>query len=136
MKITKRQQEQLERFAKRHNIFSVCLFGSQAKNKAREGSDFDVAVESEKPLALKEELIIISELSKIFPGQEIDLTNTLEAPLALKFRIYRDGQLLFTSNRQKHIKEKVKTFSSYFDRKYYIDRLTDISLKRISKEGL
>jgi hypothetical protein len=115
------------------------LFGSVAKGKEGKLSDVDIAVFLDESLSKKEifnlQLKVISELTSILKTDRVDLIVMNNAPLLLKYNIIRYGKIL---KDDKEIKIKVESgiLSDYLDMKYYIDRHTNLAIKRIAKRGL
>jgi predicted nucleotidyltransferase len=89
---------------KRHsNIVAALLFGSRARGSAAEGSDFDVAILAERPLALEELEAIAAKLAAALgvPADKIDVVDLQAAPNELLYKVIRDGKLLHASDEER-----------------------------------
>ncbi len=115
------------------------LFGSVAKGKEGKLSDVDIAVFLDESLSKKEiinlQLKVISELTSILKTDRVDLIVMNNAPLLLKYNIIRYGKIL-KDDKETKIKVESGILSDYLDMKYYIDRHTNLAIKRIAKVGL
>lgn len=86
MEITAEIRDAVAVAARNHGIALVLLFGSLAAGNARQDSDADIAVRfrDRKP-TLRRLLDVQGELSRIFPGREIDVASLERAdPLFMK----------------------------------------------------
>jgi len=72
------------------------LFGSQARGTARADSDVDVAFMPTEPLTMAQEHALAAELERA-AGTTVDLVPVADAPMALRWRIARDGIVLCSS---------------------------------------
>lgn len=72
------------------------LFGSQARGTARPDSDVDIAFVPEHPLTLAQEHALAAELERAV-GRPVDLVPVDAAPMALRWRVARDGIVLCSS---------------------------------------
>lgn len=72
------------------------LFGSQARGTARPDSDVDVAFVPVEPLTLAQEHALAAALERAV-GAAVDLVPIADAPMALRWRIARDGVVLCSS---------------------------------------
>lgn len=89
---------------KRHsNIVAALLFGSRARGSPAEGSDFDIAILAERPLALEELEAIAAELAAALgaPADKIDVVDLRAAPNELLYKVIRDGRLLYASDEER-----------------------------------
>jgi predicted nucleotidyltransferase len=115
------------------------LFGSVAKGKEGKLSDVDIAIFLDESLSKKEifnlQLKLMSELTSILKTDKIDLIVMNNAPLLLKYNIIKHGKILKDEIETKVMVES-RILSDYLDMKYYIDRHTNLAIKRIAKVGL
>ncbi len=115
------------------------LFGSVVKGKEGKLSDVDIAVFLDESLSKKEifnlQLKVISELTSILKTDRVDLIVMNNAPLLLKYNIIRYGKIL-KDDKETTIKVEGGILSDYLDMKYYIDRHTNLAIKRIAERGL
>lgn len=108
-------------FAAQPDILLAYVFGSQARGKAHVRSDLDVAVLLDgHPANLActdRRLDLIGDLSHLFQISDLDVDVVVlnQAPLALRFRVIRDGKLAFARARDLAIEYRVRTLNLYFD---------------------
>ena len=88
-----------------------------------------------KPERFNLQLKLISDLTGIMKTDRIDLTVMNNAPLLLKYNIIKHGKILKEDIETK-IGVESGILSDYLDMKYYIDRHTNLAIKRIAKRGL
>ena len=108
--------DDLEKIVKKLNISLIIFFGSQVTKKFSRKSDFDIAVFSRKPLALKERDQLLGVLSEKFNINEdqIDLVEISSASPLLQFQISSQGKLLW-GNSLDFIRFKVLAWKRYLD---------------------
>lgn len=97
MNITKSQKNELAAIAEKHGISHVLLFGSQAAERARVGSDIDIAILAPEKKSKAEYAKLVSDCARIFgvPSGEIDITELCHAdPLLLYHAVY-NARLLY-----------------------------------------
>lgn len=88
------------------------LFGSMARGTAHPTSDIDIAVsgvdsqDEASGLALNLERIL---------GREVQVVRIPSAPIALRFRIFRDGRLLFERDRAARVRDQARAIVEYLD---------------------
>ena len=129
----------LEFMRGQEDIKLAYLFGSVAKGKEGKLSDVDIAIFLDESLSKKErfylQLKVTSELTSILKTDRVDLIVMNNAPLLLKYNIIKYGKIL-----KEDIETKVGVesgiLSDYLDMKYYMDRHTNLAIKRIAKVGL
>ena len=126
MEINQNQQEQLSLFAQKNGIKFVVLFGSQAKENAREDSDFDIAVLTTPEKDIKANmdnynniLFGLSEILKI-PDYKTDLTNLNRANILLGHEVVFGGKLIY-GNENEYEEFKAFVFREYIDAKPLFD---------------
>ncbi|MFH1520171.1 MAG: nucleotidyltransferase domain-containing protein [Candidatus Micrarchaeota archaeon] len=99
------------------NVKAAILFGSQAKGRARKDSDMDICVitknEDDSPLLLSSEKTDISLFHRL--------------PNHIRYRIFKDGKLLFCKDDQLLTNLKFWTIKIYLDEKHW----RDISTARV-----
>jgi len=128
-----------EFLSKQEHVKLAYLFGSVAEGKEGKLSDVDIAVFLDESLSKPErfnlQLKLISGLTSIMKTDRIDLTVMNNAPLLLKYNIIKHGKILKEDIETK-IRVESGILSDYLDMKYYIDRHTNLAIKRIAKRGL
>jgi len=95
---------------KREEVQAIYLFGSYAKGNARPSSDIDICVITEKkiPRSAKEEIMSNS-------SRHIDISLFWDLPPVIRFRVFREGRLLYAKDKLSLQRLKVATLKSYLD---------------------
>ena len=129
----------VEFLSKQERVELAYLFGSVAEGNAGKLSDLDMAVFLDESLSKKErfdlQLKLMSELTSILKTDKVDLTVMNNAPLLLNYNIIKHGKILKEDIETK-IRVESRILSDYLDMKYYIDRHTNLAIKRIARGGL
>jgi len=116
------------------------LFGSHARGQAGPLSDVDVAVLlAGRPgdgRCFDMRLEIMGGLMDILRVNEVDVAILNQAPLALRYRVLRDGVLLFCCDRQAMVEFYARTVIEYLDFKPVIERHERAILERARKGEL
>jgi len=107
----------IEPFKKNRDVISIYLFGSYARGREKPFSDIDICVIADKHANRDE---ILSHSSK-----KIDISIFHELPLGMRFRVLKEGQLLFLRDELKLHRIIVATIRSYLDFKPHILRRTE-----------
>jgi Nucleotidyltransferase domain. len=137
--ITGQDKRLFDFLSKQECVKLAYLFGSVAEGEEGKLSDVDIAVFLDESLSkedmFNQELKLISELTGILKTDRIDLIVMNDAPLLLKYNIIKHGKIL---KDDKETKMRVETgiLSDYLDMKYYMDRHTNLAIKRIAKKGI
>jgi hypothetical protein len=116
------------------------IFGSYARGQARPDSDVDFAVllDEQTPTSdrLKFRLHLIDGLARLLGRDDVDVAILNEVPLALAFRVLRDGHLLFERSRAAYVAYRVRTLDQYFDFAPFLERYERSFLRHVSQKGL
>ena len=127
-------------FSTRSEIGFAYLFGSQAKNEAGRLSDIDIAVYLDEKIdeykRFDIRLKLIAKAISLLETDKIDLVILNDIPLSLPYRVVRDGKIVYCRDELKRIHFEARIMTRYFDRKYYYDRHTELSIEAIAKEGI
>jgi len=107
----------IEPFKKDRDVISIYLFGSYARGREKPFSDIDICVIADKHAKRDE---ILSHSSK-----KIDISIFHDLPLSMRFRVLKEGQLLFLRDELKLHRIIVATIRSYLDFKPHILRRTE-----------
>ncbi len=107
----------IEPFKKNRDVISIYLFGSYARGREKPSSDIDICVITDKHANRDE---ILSNSSK-----KIDISIFHELPLTMRFRVIKEGKLLFSRDELKLHRIIVATIRSYLDFKPHIIRRTE-----------
>lgn len=102
------------------DIVFAYLYGSQANNTSKPGSDIDIAIYLSEKMTTDEYLSLKMELSESFK-KEIDLIILNEAAPLLKFEVYQNHKVIFSRDKDAETSFKVKTVFEYNDFKKHID---------------
>jgi uncharacterized protein len=113
-------------FASREDVIFAYLFGSHARGRTHALSDVDVAVFLDDGLdsgqRFQARLDIMGDLTPIVHTDEVDVAVLNGTPLALNYRVLRDGRLLSCRDRDRRIAWEARTISRYLDYKPVLDR--------------
>lgn len=90
------------------------VFGSCARDSARADSDLDVALGVSEPLSIHELGDLIGRLESA-AGRAVDLVLLNEAPVALAYRVFRDGVVVFERDRPALVRRKARAVLEYLD---------------------
>jgi predicted nucleotidyltransferase len=116
------------------------LFGSYARGEGWPDSDVDCAVLLADGVpaaaAFDLRLRVIDGLTRAIRRDDVDLAILNEAPLALAYRVLRDGKLLFCRDHAAYVRYRVRTLNLYFDFAPLLERHQAMFLKRVSEEGI
>ncbi len=132
---------QLEQvFASLGHVLVAYLFGSQARGQAGPLSDIDIAVLFDASLAeeqyFEQRLDLMDRLSRVLDGKAVDLVILNQAPLALAYRVLRDGICLYSSNEDARVQFTARTVTMYLDFKPVIERHEQAILERARRGEL
>lgn len=92
------------------------VFGSTSRGEARVDSDLDLAIGLVQGAAFDGPELgrLVSDLERA-SGRTVDLVLLGEAPPALAYRVFRDGQVLFTRDRSALVEGRVRAILDYLD---------------------
>lgn len=90
----------------------VLVFGSYAKGTARENSDLDIAYYSEVEFTDYERFLLAGELSNKC-NVEVELIDINNIDTVFATQIYSTGELLYCTDENLFIKERIKAYSMY-----------------------
>ncbi len=91
--------EKIREIALKHDLRMVILFGSQAKKKAKAGSDVDIAVLGVKEIPFGELAELNNEFAEVFEIQNVDVKSLHRTDPLFRFQATREGILLFGRKR-------------------------------------
>jgi predicted nucleotidyltransferase len=107
----------IEPFKKNRGVISIYLFGSYARGREKPFTDIDICVVADRDANRDE---ILSHSSK-----KIDISIFHDLPLSMRFRVIKEGKLLFSRDELKLHRIIVATIRSYLDFKLHILRRTE-----------
>lgn len=132
------EKELKKYFSNKDSIILAYLFGSTVRGDTGRLSDIDIGVLLDENISKKDrfdmELKIISEIAILINKNKIDLVVLNETPLLLSYNIIKTGFILKSSEIER-MKFETKILDEYLDQKYYINRHSYDSLKRIAQVG-
>jgi len=100
----------IDELKKDKKVEAVYLFGSYAKGDVKPFSDIDICVITERNISkqVKEEILSNS-------SEKIDISIFWDLPLVIRFRVIKEGKLLYKKDDLKLQRIKIDTFNSYSD---------------------
>lgn len=108
------------------DLVAIYVFGSYAREQAGPLSDVDVAVLLHASVAteryLDVRLQLIHDIANLLQRDDVDVVVLNEAPIALGYRVLRDGKLLFCGDRAALTVFKATTVTKYLDFQPIIER--------------
>lgn len=129
MPVMQHVEEQVRRALERHpDVLVAYLFGSMARGTSGPRSDVDVAVlVREDGDRLDRRLALMSDLAEATGAGRVDVVVLNEAPVALAYRVLRDGRLLISRDDRARVEHRVQTIDRYIDMEPF---------RRTQEEGL
>ena len=115
----------IEKISKYRFVSAIFLFGSQINGRARQDSDFDIAVLTENSTQT-EDLKIIG-----FSNNKLDISVFHRLPLIIQFRVLRDGQIIFLRNEKVLHNAKYEVFRRYLDYSVFINNFYNRKIKNV-----
>lgn len=92
------------------------LFGSSARGTAHAGSDLDIAIGLAARVVMKPlELGAVVAKLESAAGQAVDVLILDEAPAAIAYRVFRDGQVIVEKNHRALAERKARAILEYLD---------------------
>ncbi len=130
MRSTELKEKLSEVLLREDNVIYAILFGSAARGEMREDSDIDLALKFYRKPDLMELGRLASELeSEIgIPVHPVDLD---EAPLPLRYEIFREGIIVVVRDETQLADDKAKTIMEFLDFKYHYDIMARGMIKAI-----
>ena len=98
-------------------VFAVILFGSHATKKAGPLSDIDPCIVGDRALTAQQKNELLS-----FGSRSIELSLFWDLPLRIRFRVIRDGIILYCKNPELLHHITVDTVRIYLDREPLIKK--------------
>lgn len=125
----------LSRVLAEYPVAFAYIFGSRAAGQAHRESDMDIAVGFSKPVT---DEIFYEIFNRLYsglgiPSEKLDLKNFAELPLALRFRVIRDGKLLYIKDQKTHRDMATRTLDFYHDNYPVMQKFNQIFFKQASK---
>ena len=115
--LIKKLKRVFSRISEKYGIVYSILFGSFQKGYEWEESDLDIAIKLKESLPFKKKLRLMSKISEEIEkkvGIETDVIILNDAPLGLKFEIFKNGKIIYSKNNE-IIEDKSRVIGEYLD---------------------
>ena len=90
-------------------VGGIILFGSQINGKSRKDSDIDIAILT-RNIDKNQEAKIMG-----FSSERVDILIFDKLPLVIKFRVIKEGKILFLKDEKLYHEIKYETIRKYLD---------------------
>jgi predicted nucleotidyltransferase len=110
-------EEIISELKKIKEVEAIYLFGSYAKNKVKPYSDIDLCLITQKVLADKKRALLGS-----YASDKIDISLFWDLPLSIRFRVFKEGEILYSKDELFLIRVKADTIKEYLDFQPVIER--------------
>ncbi len=112
------------------------VFGSVAKGQTHKDSDLDIALGFSENISDELLLDIQAAINKALPiaTNKLDIQNFTELPLIVRFRIIRDGRLLYLKDPKIQHQMALQTANFYHDEYPVLQKFNNLFLKQIANE--
>lgn len=125
---------------KKYPVAAAYLFGSRAKNRVSPLSDYDFGIQLEDKVSSSSysdiKLTLTVDLVHALKNNAVDVTILNEAPLLLKYEIFRSGKLLYDRKPARRALLVFETLTRHLDWSYFEKRLAQSLIKKTATEGL
>lgn len=126
--------------AGQQDVLLAYLFGSYGREAATPLSDIDVGLLLIETLStqnrFERRLTVGLDLQRIFHSNDVDVVILNDAPLALAYRVLRDGQILCCRDEDIRVQYTASTVGRYLDFKPFIERHQQAILERARRGEL
>lgn len=116
----------LEETGKLNDVVLAYLFGSQARGHAGPLSDVDIAIllveGMSEAVAFETRLALMAEIGHQLGRNDVEVLVLNHSPLALTYRVLRDGVLLYCRDEPRRVAFTAQTVSMYLDFKPILER--------------
>lgn len=100
MQITKKQQQEINKVGKKHNLCFIIIHGSYVCGEEKNSSDLDIAVYGKKKIEFEKLLKLSGDLGQIFGDnkrRELDVKSLHNTNPFFRYEVIKDGQLIYGS---------------------------------------
>lgn len=122
------------------NVVVAYLFGSHARGQAGPLSDVDLAVllsgQPDEHACFEARLDIAGRVMTGLQRNDVDVAILNQSPLALRYRVIRDGQIVFCRNHTARIAFTAQTLMAYLDYQPALKVFERATLNRAQKGEL
>ncbi|MFW6286173.1 MAG: type VII toxin-antitoxin system MntA family adenylyltransferase antitoxin [Nanoarchaeota archaeon] len=124
----------LKKIAKEYDLSLFILFGSRAKKKFNEKSDYDFGFIPNKEFIAKDEIELFNEIMSILGTEKIDLINIKRNyDVKLRYEIFFGGVLIYEKYKHLFSKLKFKSYLEYIDFKKFSKNRLEYLKKNVSE---
>jgi len=123
MNLPKDVKKVISELKKNKRIKAIYLFGSYAKGTQNPLSDIDICVITQKKINENEKIKILSMSS-----EKIDISFFWDLPIPIRYAVFKEGKLLFVSDKLFLHRIKSSTILKYLDFQHIINRQIEITL--------
>jgi len=126
----------IDRVLPNYPVAFAYVFGSVAKKQTHGESDLDIALGFSKKIEDDLFYKIFNKLASELKirSEELDLKNFAELPLSVRFRVIRDGSLIYLKDEKIHRGAALKTLNFYHDEHSIRTKYGQLSLTRIANK--
>lgn len=131
MKITKEQQEQINKIGEKYQLRFIIIHGSYARGEEKKGSDLDVAILGRKKIELSRLLAIHGEMGRIFGDnktRELDLKSLHKTNPLFRYEVVKKSILIY-GDQTDYDEYFLYAFKDFMDSKSLFN-LRDIIIKK------
>lgn len=104
---------------RRHRVTFAYLFGSEARDTARDLSDIDIAAYLDESLEqgswLRVRLALLADLAELTRSDRVDVVILNEAPIVLAYGVLRDGKVVYSADERARRRHWAKIVDRYID---------------------
>lgn len=100
----------IEELRTKESVIALILFGSVARGQSRQNSDIDICVLTRTDIPEPERMDILS-----YGSRNIDVSLFLDLPLTIRFRVLKEGKIIFCKDSLYLHRTTVATVREYLD---------------------
>ena len=118
--IEKEAAEIAKRIARLPQVKAIYLFGSQVTGRARDDSDIDLVVITDTDSCAEDDAKNFEVIG--YSNDKVDVSVFSRLPIMIKFRVLKEGRLLFSRDAKELLRIKVDVYREYLDYSSFIKR--------------